>query len=135
MANRTTLDGTVFQPETRYSATTGKPILNFNLSYYDGKDQNKKTKYANIRVIAFGPLAENVAKFIQERDHYLIAGHLSQQKWEKDGQKHSRTVLIADDIASAFSKFSDDGRTSQAPPPSDADAPANDTLSDEEIPF
>lgn len=42
MANRATLEGTVFQPETRYSATTGKPILNFNLSYYDGKDQNKK---------------------------------------------------------------------------------------------
>lgn len=41
MANRISLDGTVFHPETRYSQTTGKPVLNFDLSFYDGKAYNK----------------------------------------------------------------------------------------------
>lgn len=62
MANRISLDGQVFQPETRYSQTTGKPMLNFNLSFYDGKTADGKTKYGSIRVRAFGPLAENIGK-------------------------------------------------------------------------
>lgn len=135
MANRISLDGTVFSPTTRYSQTTGKPILSFDLSFYDGKDQNKKTKYGSIRVVAFGALAENVAKYITEKDRYIVEGHLSQERWEKDGKKHYRLICIADDIGSAFNKFGDDRRAAGngAPPPSDADIP--DEIPDEEIPF
>lgn len=135
MANRVSLDGTVFSPVTRYSQRTGKPVLNFDLSFYDGKDAQGSTKYGSIRVMAFGALAENVAKYITEKDRYLVTGHLSQDKWEKDGKKYYRLTLIADDIGKAFNKFADNGQASQtAPVPGEQDAPP-DNLPDEEIPF
>nr|DAF79792.1 MAG TPA: Single stranded DNA binding protein [Caudoviricetes sp.] len=134
MANRISLDGQVFQPETRYSQTTGKPMLNFNLSFYDGKTADGKTKYGSIRVRAFGPLAENIAKTITEKDRYIVEGHLSADKWEKDGQKHYQLVVIADDIGKAFNKFADDGKPVTVQQSAE-DPAAGAPIPDEEIPF
>lgn len=134
MANRISLDGTVFRPETRYSQTTGKPVLNFDLSFYDGKDASGNTRYGSIRVRAFGPLAENVAKDITEKDRYVVEGHLSLDKWEKDGQKHYRLVVIADDIGRAYNKFGDDGKAVNVPQ-NPADPTGGQQMEDEEIPF
>lgn len=133
MANRISLDGQVFQPETRYSQTTGKPMLNFNLSFYNGKTADGKTKYGSIRVRAFGALAENIAKTITEKERYIVEGHLSVDKWEKDGKKYYQHVVIADDIGKAFDKFADDGKqvAVQQTDGSATDAP----ITDEEIPF
>lgn len=135
MANRISLDGTVFRPETRYSQTTGKPVLNFDLSFYDGKAQDGSTKYGSIRVRAFGPLAENIAKDITEKDRYIVEGHLSLDKWvDKDGQKHYRLVVIADDIGKAYNKFADDGKAVNVPQNS-GDPAGSQQIEDEEIPF
>lgn len=107
--NSITLDGTVFQPELRYSKA-GNPMLAFNLSAYLGKEADKKTsRYGNIRVKAFKALAENAGKELSDRDHIVVTGRLDFEKWEKDGQKYSRPCIIATDLAKSISRFDGGG--------------------------
>ena len=83
---------------------------------------------------AFGALAENIAKTITEKDRYIVEGHLSADKWEKDGKKHYQLVVIADDIGKAFNKFADDGKPVTVQQSAE-DPAAGAPIPDEEIPF
>lgn len=108
--NSITLDGSVFQPETRVSKA-GNAVLTFNLSAYLGKEADKKTsRYGSIRVKAFKALAENAGKELSDRDHVVVTGRLDFEKWEKDGQKYSRPCIIATDIAKSISRFDGGGQ-------------------------
>jgi len=108
--NSITLDGSVFQAETRYSKN-GVAVLTFNLSAYLGKEADKKTsRYGNIRVKAFKALAENAGRELTDKDHVVVTGRLDFEKWEKDGQKYSRPCIIATDIAKSISRFDGGGQ-------------------------
>lgn len=133
--NSITFDGTVFQPESRVSRA-GNPIFTFNLSFYMGKDNDKKNQYGSIQVVAFNGLACNCANVITEKMHVNVEEKLDINKWEKDGEKHSRSRIIANDIGIAVSRFAENGQQPQA---GGFGAPAGggfgNTVPDEEIPF
>lgn len=104
MANTVTLTGSVFRLETG-ATKSGKSILRFNLSYWQGKNTDGSSDYGNIRVTAFGPLALN-ASTIAEKDHVIVSGRLRENKWtDKEGNKRYTTELIADEIGQAYSTF------------------------------
>ena len=46
----------------------------------------------------FGKYAINLGKYLQKGRGVLIEGHLKQQKWEKDGERRSDTVICVDKI-------------------------------------
>ncbi len=76
-------------------------------------------------VTAFGKLAEWRAE-LKKGSGVLVAGELRQEAWEKDGQKRSKVVIIADtieEIKRGESKHKEEARP-----------PANDGFADE-IPF
>jgi len=43
--------------------------------------------------VCFNKLAEMVAMKVGKGDPLYIEGHLKQERWEKDGVKHSKHVL------------------------------------------
>lgn len=55
--------------------------------------------YANFfDVDIWGKLAETLKSFLTKGKQVAIEGHLQQQRWEKNGEKHSTVVIVADSI-------------------------------------
>lgn len=129
MANYVALDGTLFQPESR-KTKTGKTQYSFNLSFYNGKGTDGKAQYGSVRVKIFGDLADNTLGFFNEKDRVLVTGRLTMEKWEKDGQKHSRATVIADSIGPSISPFGEKNAASAGNAQGTTSAP-----DDPEIPF
>jgi len=125
MANYISLDGTLFQPESR-KTKTGKTQYSFNLSFYNGKGTDGKAQYGSVRVKLFGDLANNALGFFNEKDRVLVTGRLTMEKWEKDGQKHSRPAIIADNLGPSISPFKANGAVggqAQTSAPDDPEIP------------
>lgn len=119
--NYVTLSGTVFEPESRV-AKSGMAVLTFRLSYYQGKGKDGKATYGDIDVTAFDRLAQAWDGQLQNKDKAIVTGHITLDKWEKDGKKFYKHCLIADDIGQELNLFA---KSSQ----SDGYIP------DEEVPF
>lgn len=86
--------------ELRYSASgfaIGKTGIAVN--------QNKKDAAGNWTTIGhffdvtiLGKTAENVSKYVKKGSQIGINGHLELQQWEKDGNKYSKVVIVADKV-------------------------------------
>ena len=119
--NYVTLTGTVFQPESRV-AKSGMAVLTFRLSYYQGKGKDGKAAYGSIDVTAFDRLAQAWDSQLHDKDKVIVTGHITLDKWEKDGKKYHKHRLIADDIGKQLDLFADSKPNGQYIP-------------DEEVPF
>src|SRR5574344_53892 len=49
-------------------------------------------------VTLFGKAAENLKAYLTKGKQIAVEGHLKQDRWEKDGQKFSKIVIIADNV-------------------------------------
>ena len=85
-------------PETRYSQG-GNPITNFSVATSDSwrdkqsGEQQERTEWHN--VVCFSRLAEIAGEYLRKGSKVYIEGSLRTSNWEKDGQKHYRTEVIA----------------------------------------
>ncbi len=85
-------------PETRYSQG-GAPITNFSVATSDSwrdkqsGEQQDRTEWHN--VVCFSRLAEIAGEYLRKGSKVYIEGSLRTSNWEKDGQKHYRTEVIA----------------------------------------
>ena len=84
------------EPDVRYTPD-GKMITSFNLATDEQwKDKNgekvKKTEWHNIT--AFGKLAEICGNYLKKGSKVFCSGRIETQSWEKDSQKHYKTVII-----------------------------------------
>lgn len=122
--NHVILSGTAFEPNTRI-AKSGMAVLTFRLSYYQGKGKDGKTAYGSIDVTAFDKLAQAWDGKLQDRDKVIVIGRLMMDKWEKDGQKHYKHGMIADNIGKEMNLFASSANS----------APVGQYISDEEVPF
>lgn len=59
-------------------------------------EQKESTEWH--RVAAFGKLAEIMATYLRKGSQVYIEGKLRTRKWEKDGQTHYTTEIIADQM-------------------------------------
>ena len=80
--------------------TSGTARLNISIAVNESrKGQNGWTDYPNYSdVTIWGKTAENLKPYLIKGKQVAIEGHLQQQRWEKDGQKFSKTVIIADSV-------------------------------------
>jgi single-strand DNA-binding protein len=90
----------------RYTPS-GSPVAEFGLAVnhsYKDKDGNKKEDpyFANITV--FGVQAENCSKYLSKGNSALVEGRITEQRWEKDGEKKSKTVIQAKSVKFLGSK-------------------------------
>ena len=142
--NKVILVGTVGKdPEMKYMPS-GDAIANISIATNDTwKDKNtgeKKEATEWHRVVFFRQLADIVGKYVRKGQQIYIEGSLKTRSWEKDGQKHYATEIVASDMQMLGSK-GDGERTEQsasAPkpaPPKPAPAPQSFEDFDDDLPF
>ena len=127
--NKVILVGNLGQdPETKY-LTDGNAVTNITLATSETwKDKNtgeKKERTEWHRVVFFRRLAEIAVEYLKKGSKVYIEGSLRTRQYEKDGQKHYTTEIVADEMQMLDSRGGNDssgssGHTSN-PPPDDFD--------------
>lgn len=128
--------------------TTGTARLNISIAVNESrKGQNGWTDYPNyFDVTIWGKTAENLKPYLTKGKQVAIEGHLQQQRWESNGQRNSKVVIIADNVELCGGREGN-GQSAPAPqqsapqqyaPQNNAQEYAQPTLGDEfpeDIPF
>lgn len=94
--NKVTLVGNIGKDAELKYLPTGTPIVEFSLAVQDGWGEKKTTNWFDIK--QFGDRAEKVCEYLRKGGTVLVEGKLSPRSWEKDGQKHYRIDIVANDI-------------------------------------
>lgn len=86
-------------PELR-AARSGTQVLRFSVCVNErrkvGDEWQDVPNWVDVTV--FGKRAEALNRYLSKGTHVCVQGRLRQSKWEKDGQKHSRLEVIADNV-------------------------------------
>ncbi len=144
--NRVILAGNLTRdPQVRFLANE-KAVANFGLAIshrYKAADGTLKEDTVFVDIEAWGRTGELVGQYLTKGRACLVEGRLKLDTWEKDGQKHSKLRVVADNV-----QFLDGGNrgergaggASSAPaasePPSQATAaPSAPPPADDEPPF
>lgn len=103
MNSQATLRGNLTRdPELKF-LPSGTAVASFSMAV-NRRWQNRQTQeweeqVSFFDVSAFGSLGENLVESLEKGTAVVVIGRLEQQSWEQDGQKRSKVVLIADDVA------------------------------------
>ena len=139
-------------PELR-STPNGQSVCSFSLALnrsYKGSDGNWQEVTDYIDIVAWGPLGERVAQYLQKGRPCLVNGRLQSRSWEQEGQKRSKVEVVANDVTflggaqgggeggerPAYQpKQSSDNvdQTAEAPKPAKKAAPVIEEIGDEPI--
>ena len=74
----------------------GKARLNISIAVNDGYGDNQYTSYLD--VVVWGKTAENIKPYLGKGKQICINGRLRQDRWESNGQKNSRVVIVAETV-------------------------------------
>lgn len=129
--NRAILIGNLGRdPETRYTQG-GTGITNFSIAtsetWKDKQSGQKQERTEWHNCVCFGRLGEIAAQYLRKGSKVYVEGSLRTQSWEKDGQKHYRTEIVARELQMLDSK-------SNQPSSNAPSLPADDGF-EEDIPF
>lgn len=81
-------------PELK-STASGTSICTFSLATNRQGKETTEVEYHN--VVVFNKQAENAAQYLVKGQQALVEGRIQTRSWEdKDGQKRSRTEVVAD---------------------------------------
>ncbi len=99
--NRATLSGRlVADPELKY-LPSGTPVTNLRLAsnrtYTSNGERRDEALFVDVEV--YGKLAEAVAQHKAKGAFLIVDGRLRQNTWERDGQRHSRLLVVADQVS------------------------------------
>jgi single-strand DNA-binding protein len=87
--------------ERDFAYTTGG-TARLNLSIAVNRSEKRGGEWADkvsfFDVTVWGKTAENIKPYLYKGKQIAIDGYLDQQRWEKDGQKFSKVVIIADSV-------------------------------------
>jgi single-strand DNA-binding protein len=145
--NKAIIIGSVGQdPEIRYSAA-GKAICNISVAtneeWKDKATGQKQSKTEWHRIVAFDRLAEIMGEYLRQGSSVYIEGKLQTRKWEKDGQTHYSTEIVAEQLQMLGSKPGESAQQAQpkpaaqprSAPPAQQSAPPGMEGFDDDIPF
>lgn len=103
------------QPDIRHTPS-GTAMASFSIACNEkfkdkGGEWQERTEWVNIK--AWSKLAEVVEKYVDKGKQIYVEGRLNTESWEKDGQKHYKTVVVASDIVLLGGKGDGGGRAEQ----------------------
>lgn len=129
--NRVVISGNLTRDPELRRTKGGMCIMSFGMAVNESRknDEGEWEDYANfIDVTMFGKRAEAVSNYIGKGSKVAIEGKLRYSTWEKNGQKHSKLEVIADEI-----EFMSKGE----PKPKPQQEPAQNAggVYDDDIPF
>ena len=100
--NRVIIIGNIGQdPETKF-LPSGEAVTNLSVATSESwKDKNSGERKERVewnRVVAFGKLAEIISEYARKGSKIYLSGSLRTRKWEKDGQTHYTTEIVAKEM-------------------------------------
>ncbi len=88
-------------PEIRYSQQ-GTAVVNFSVAtsdtWLDKNTGQRQERTEWHRIVVFGKQAENCEKYLSKGRQVYVEGKLSTSSYEKDGQTHYATDIIANTV-------------------------------------
>ena len=80
--------------------TGGTARLNFSIAVNRSEKRNGawQDKVSYFDVTVWGKTAEKSKPYLHKGKQIAVDGYLDQQRWEKDGVKYSKVVIIADNV-------------------------------------
>ena len=143
--NKVILVGNLGQdPETRYMPN-GNPVTNITVAtsknWKDRETGENRDRTEWHRVVFFNRLAEIVNEYLRKGSKVYLEGELRTRQWERDGQKHYSTEIVANEMQMLDSRGDMSSNTS-APPSGGPSRSSQDELKpppeddfDDDIPF
>jgi single-strand DNA-binding protein len=141
--NFTVLEGNLTRDPELRKLPSGTSVATFSVacnSSYNKKDGTKVDEVSFYEVNAWARLGEIVCQYLKKGSRVLVSGRLKQNRWEKDGVKHSRIVLEAREVNFLSKPQEQGGGAHQAEDdfrdlPVDQPAPGIQFAEGEEVPF
>lgn len=103
-------------PETRYMPS-GDAVTNIRVATTDRyKDKQSGEMRENTewhRIAFFGRLAEVAGEYLRKGAQVYVEGRLKTRSWEKDGQTHYSTEIVAENMQMLGGRRDDDGGQQQ----------------------
>lgn len=100
--NKTIISGNLVRDAEIKRTASGMAIVSFTVAVNERRKNNQTGEwdnYANfIDVTWFGTRAEKCAGALVKGAKVTVDGHLRQERWEREGQKHSKLCVILDEI-------------------------------------
>ena len=98
--NKVTLIGRLTRDADLKYTTTGTAIAAVSLASNRSvkKQDNWETEVSYFDGNIYGRMAENLKPYLTKGKMILIAGHLKQDRWEKDGQKFFRIKIEVEEV-------------------------------------
>lgn len=99
--NQATIMGNLTRDPELRTTPNGANVCNLSValnSSYKDKDGNWQEKTDYIEVQVWNKLGENCDKWLQKGRPVLVSGRLQTRQWEQDGQKRSKTEIVANDV-------------------------------------
>ena len=125
-------------PETRYTAS-GSAITNITVATSESwKDKNTGQKEERTewhRVVFFNKIAEVAAQYLRKGSKVYIEGSLRTSSYEKDGQKHYKTDIIANQMQMLDSRGGSNESSEASSEASNEASNVNNNDFDDDIPF
>ena len=100
--NKVILVGNLGQdPDTRYMPN-GNPVTNITVAttknWKDRETGENRDRTEWHRVVFFNRLAEIVNEYLRKGSKVYLEGELRTRQWERDGQKHYTTEIVANEM-------------------------------------
>jgi single-strand DNA-binding protein len=114
--NSVTLIGNLTREVEAKVLSGGNTVASFGLAVnerYKSKDGELKEETTFVDVKTWGKLAEICGQHLNKGASVLVFGKIRQERWEKDGVKQSKIVVIADKVE--FLSGKRDGERGEAP--------------------
>lgn len=100
--NKTIISGNLTRDCEVKRTASGMAIVTFTVAVNERRKNNQTGEwdnYANyVDVTWFGTRAEKCAGVLVKGAKVTVEGHLRQERWEREGQKHSKICVILDEI-------------------------------------
>lgn len=113
MINTVVLAGNVVSDPEARSTSTGKSIATIRLAINNPLN-DKDTVY--IDVDAWEKQAEFVTNYVKKGSAVAVTGRLKQDTWEKNGEKRSKILVVAERVSFIGSKRKDEAQGEEDAP-------------------
>lgn len=71
-------------------------VIAVNRSRKHGEEWVEETSFFEVTI--WGKQAENLKPYLNKGTQVCVEGYLKQDRWEKDGQKHSKIIIVAENV-------------------------------------